>query len=141
MAQAQNSFAYINNSEFTHNFAIQGGVLGCVFEGSITVENSFFAENAAINGGILYAYMNGHFVLNNVSIEKTRAVRSIIADVLDVAFVNQISNSKFTNNSIISYLELKSELSTCAHLCYIILNKTDLKNRIETNYEIDLKEN
>ena len=56
--QVVQSEVSINNSTFTNNVGLQGGVLFVIKNSIVEVNDSLLESNLAVDGGILYAMSN-----------------------------------------------------------------------------------
>jgi hypothetical protein len=73
----------IENSLFTHNAAVQGGIFN-IYEGaSLIVNSSTITENFAIDSGVIVAKSNGNFQFISSNITENQAFSIPLAYIFD----------------------------------------------------------
>ena len=107
LANYKENSVTIDNSTFTNNYAILGGVFYSQFSSTITCNNCTFNNNIAIRGGLAFLNSNGNIILNNSTITTNQALNAPVLYISACqADYSEIGNSEIFANTVITMAEL-----------------------------------
>ena len=127
----QRTTTIIQNSTFTNNTSVQGGVFNVDSESVIKIYNSVLSYNFGVVSGVIHSNNNGYFEIYGSHIHHNYAVSSSVSQIFDVVTVPLIDSSEFNDNIVINSTSLASELS--GSWIYLWFMPSSLKNYLKLN--------
>ena len=127
----QRTTTIIQNSTFTNNTSVQGGVFNVDSESVIKLYNSVLSYNFGVVSGVIHSNNNGYFEIYGSHIHHNYAVSSSVSQIFDVVTVPLIDSSEFNDNIVINSTSLASELS--GSWIYLWFMSSSLKNYLKLN--------
>ena len=127
----QRTTTIIQNSTFTNNTSVQGGVFNVDSESVIKIYNSVLSYNFGVVSGVIHSNNNGYFEIYGSHIHHNYAVSSSVSQIFDVVTVPLIDSSEFNDNIVINSTSLTSELS--GSWIYLWFMSSSLKNYLKLN--------
>eukprot|EP00347_Sterkiella_histriomuscorum_P012735 403367418 len=106
-ADFQNVDVQIYNSNFTSNFAKEGGLFFVHFGSSLLIDSSIMRDNLAFSGGIATVENQGKITVKNSMIYNNKASKIPVVNILDSYDQTSIfENCTFINNKVMNISQI-----------------------------------
>eukprot|EP00347_Sterkiella_histriomuscorum_P005180 403357590 len=110
-ADFQNVDVQIYNSNFTSNFAKEGGLFFVHFGSSLLIDSSIMRDNLAFSGGIATVENQGKITVKNSMIYNNKASKIPVVNILDSYDQTSIfENCTFINNKVMNISQISDIL-------------------------------
>lgn len=106
---AQASF---HNSNFTHNYAVEGSVFASGSESNIACHNCIITQNFAVISGVAKVNADGMFSFYDSSIYQNDAMIAPVSEIFSTQLISILNNSTVTNNRVLSKEQVLSQILT-----------------------------